>query len=84
MANGKNQWEEITFSPKHIIFVSSKFANHFLGIEKIPVNRKTAENNTLSHKKKLKYFTELLKDFGHFYCEIVGDIRAQQNFENRV
>ena len=50
MANGKNQWEEITFSPKHIIFGSSKFANYFLGIEKFPVNRKTAENNTLSQK----------------------------------
>ena len=32
----------------------------------------------------MKYFTELLKDFGHVYREIVGDIRALQNFENRV
>ena len=71
------------FAPKYVIFVSCKFANYFVGIEKFPVNRKTAENNTLS-PKKLKYFTELSKDFGHFYYEIVGDIRALQNFENRV
>lgn len=83
MANSKNQREEITFFQRYVIFVSSKFANYFLGVEKFPVNRKTSENNTLS-QKKLKYFTELLKDFGHFYREIVGDIRALQNFENRV
>lgn len=82
MANSNSQWEENIL--KNWKFISFKLANHFLEIEKFLVNRKTAENNTLSHKKKLKYFTELLKDFGHFYCEIVGDIRAQQNFENRV
>ena len=83
MANSKNKWEEITFFSQVCNFFSCKFANYFLGVEKFPVNRKTSENNTLS-QKKLKYFTELLKDFGHFYREIVGDIRALQNFENRV
>ena len=38
------------FAPKYVIFVSCKFANYFFGIEKFPVNRKTAENNTLSQK----------------------------------
>ena len=62
MANSKNQWEEITFFPRYVIFVSSKFANYFLGVEKFPVNRKTSENNTLS-QKKVEIFHRTIKRF---------------------